>query len=79
MMPMALGLMWLEFWFFSKLVITEEIRPLSAQFALKSADAEKLTAKCQGDLGVRFRSVVRSLMCMPPKRAPSVRHGFTLP
>jgi exosortase/archaeosortase family protein len=34
MMPVALGLLWLEFWFFSKIILVEEDIPLSAQLQL---------------------------------------------
>lgn len=34
MMPLALGLLWLELWFFSKIFIEEEDAPMSARFQL---------------------------------------------
>ena len=39
MMPAALGLLWLELWFFSKLVIEEADAPLSAQLQLHASAA----------------------------------------
>ena len=39
MMPVALGLLWLELWFFSKLVIVEEDTPMSAKLQLHAPDA----------------------------------------
>jgi hypothetical protein len=37
MMPVALGLLWLELWFFSKLILVEEDTPMSAKLQLHSA------------------------------------------
>jgi exosortase len=41
MMPVALGLLWLELWFFSKLILVEEDTPMSAKLQLHSAGSPR--------------------------------------
>ncbi len=39
MMPVALGLLWLELWFFSKLILVEEDSPMSAKLQIHSPNS----------------------------------------